>query len=303
MKVLCHVQSSLWSALRWRHNELDGVSDHQPHDCLLNRLFGRRSKKTSKLHVTGLCAGNSPGTGEFPAQKASNAENVSIWWRHHGLTTEHHRSALPKFDYNLESNIGFFMRPVCDIVCRHRNSSTVHADFLTHNGAWSSTDTILTLTRKSVISIFGFVISDFEHINTDPTMIYLRFSYWNCDSLWTATSAQRGCLIPRPITLFACFNFLPTGINITNHYDDVIKGAMASQITSLTFVYSTVYSGADQRKHQSSASLAFVRGIHRGSVNSPYKWPVTRKMFSFDDVIMLSWSLAIEETSNFVIRI
>ena len=73
-------------ALRWRHNELDGVSDHQPHICLLNRLFGRRSKKTSKLRVTGLCAGNSPGTGEFPAQMASNAENVSIWWRHHGLS-------------------------------------------------------------------------------------------------------------------------------------------------------------------------------------------------------------------------
>ena len=69
--------------LRWRHNELDGVSDHQPHDCLLNRLFRRRSKKTSKLRVTGLCVGNSPGTGEFPAQMASNAENISIWWRHH----------------------------------------------------------------------------------------------------------------------------------------------------------------------------------------------------------------------------
>ena len=73
------------SSLRWRHNELDGVSDHQPHDCLLNRLFGRRSKKNSTLRVTGLCAGYSPGTGEFPAQKASNAENVSIWWRHYVL--------------------------------------------------------------------------------------------------------------------------------------------------------------------------------------------------------------------------
>ena len=60
----------------------------------------------------------------------------------------------------------------------------------------------------------------------------------------------------------------------------------ASQITSLTIVYSTVYSGPDQTKHQSSASLAFVRGIHRGPVNSPHKWPVTWKMFSFDDVIM-----------------
>ena len=63
-------------------------------------------------------------------------------------------------------------------------------------------------------------------------------------------------------------------------------GAIASQITSLTIVYSTVYSDADQRIHQSSASLAFVWGIHRGPVNSPHKWPVTRKMFPFDDVIM-----------------
>ena len=63
-------------------------------------------------------------------------------------------------------------------------------------------------------------------------------------------------------------------------------GAITSQITSLTIVYSTVYSDADQRKHQSSASLAFVRGIHRGPVNSPHKWPVTRKMFPFGDVIM-----------------
>ena len=70
------------------------------------------------------------------------------------------------------------------------------------------------------------------------------------------------------------------------HYDDVIMGTIASQITSLTSVYSTVYSGADQSKHQSSASLAFVWGIHRGPVNSPHKWPVTRKMFPFDDVIM-----------------
>ena len=70
------------------------------------------------------------------------------------------------------------------------------------------------------------------------------------------------------------------------HYDDVTMGAIASQTTSLTIVYSTVYSGADQSKHQSSASLAFVWGIHRGPVNSPHKWPVTRKMFPFDDVIM-----------------
>ena len=71
-----------WVILQWRHNMRDSVSNHQPHHCLLNRLFRRRSKKTSKLRVTGFCVGNSPGTGEFPAQMASYAENVSIWWRH-----------------------------------------------------------------------------------------------------------------------------------------------------------------------------------------------------------------------------
>ena len=74
------------TTLQWRHNGCNSVSNHQPHDCLLNHLFRRRSKKTSKLRVTGLCAGNSPGTGEFPAQMASNAENVSIWWRHHEVS-------------------------------------------------------------------------------------------------------------------------------------------------------------------------------------------------------------------------
>ena len=63
-------------------------------------------------------------------------------------------------------------------------------------------------------------------------------------------------------------------------------GKMASRITSLAIIYSTVYSGADQRKHQSPASLAFVRGIHQEPVNFPHKWPVTRKMFPFDNVIM-----------------
>ena len=71
-----------------------------------------------------------------------------------------------------------------------------------------------------------------------------------------------------------------------SHYNDVIMSTMASQITSLTIVYSAVYSGIDQRKHQSSSSLAFVRGIHWQLVNSPHKGLVTQKMFSFDDIIM-----------------
>ena len=77
-----------------------------------------------------------------------------------------------------------------------------------------------------------------------------------------------------------------TTANNPSHYSDVIMGEMASQITSLTIVYLTVYWDADQRKHQGSSSLAFVRGIHQWPVNSPHNRPVTRKMFPFDDVIM-----------------
>ena len=71
--------------LQWRHNGRDGVSNHLRLGCLLNRLFRCRSKKTSKIRVTGLCGGNSPVTGEFPSQRASIADNVSIWWRHHAM--------------------------------------------------------------------------------------------------------------------------------------------------------------------------------------------------------------------------
>ena len=88
------------NALRWRHSGHDWVSNHQPHDCLFNRLIRRRSKKTSKLCVTGLCAVNSPGTGEFTAQMASNAENVSIWWRHHGYPR------FPKAIYHHQTTVG-----------------------------------------------------------------------------------------------------------------------------------------------------------------------------------------------------
>ena len=86
-------------ALQWCHNDRDGVSNHQPHHCLLKHLFGCRSRKTSKLLVTGLCVWNSPGTGEFPAQMASYAEKcfhlmTSSWnfeitsgWNSHASST------------------------------------------------------------------------------------------------------------------------------------------------------------------------------------------------------------------------
>ena len=148
------MQWYFFNALQWNHNGRDCVSNNQTHDFLLNRLFRCRSKKTWKLRVTGLCEGNSPVAGEFPAQMASNVEKFPFHW-------------------------------------------------------------------------------------------HTRVSY---------------------------------------HYSDVIMSEMASQITGVSIVYLAVCSGADQRKHQSSASLVIVQGIHRWPVN--YKGPVMRNIIPFDDVNM-----------------
>ena len=101
-------------SLKWCHNGCDGISNHQPHDCLLNRLFRRRSKKTSKPCITGLCAGNSLVTGEFLAERAKNAENVSIWWCHCGTVyNSAHLSCLNKnirwYTSNIYLTINFHM--------------------------------------------------------------------------------------------------------------------------------------------------------------------------------------------------
>ena len=183
--------------IQWRHNDHDGVSNHQPHGCLLNRLFRRRSKKTSKLRVTGLCAGNSPGPVNSP---------------HKGPVTR----KMSPFD-----------------------------------------DVIMSQYMMECESL--------------QPLIYRSLIWYFISSLKSTLSS----------------NAIPTCQPKMSHYNgDVILGAISSQITSFTIVYSTVYSGTDQRKHQSSASLPFVREIHRSSVISLHKCLVTRKMFPFDDVIM-----------------
>ena len=83
------------------------------------------------------------------------------------------------------------------------------------------------------------------------------------------------------------FCLIDSARSLTLHYNNVIMSEMASQVISISIICSTIHSGADQRKHQSSASLAFVREIHRWPANSPHKRPVTRKMLPFDDVILL----------------
>ena len=112
-----------------------------------------------------------------------------------------------------------------------------------------------------------------------------RFS---CITECEESSPNNRCRVTRPIMLNISTTMFHCDVRYQTHchYTDVIMSTMASQITSLTIVYSTVYSGTYERKHQSSASLAFVRGIHRWPVNAPHKGPVTWKMFPFDDVIM-----------------
>ena len=96
-----HSCDRLLLSLQWRHNGCNGVSNYRRFDCLLNRLFRRRSKKTSKLRVTGLCEGNPPVTDGFPSQRASNAENVCIWWRHHVNVDSKHHSVIFMYSYFL----------------------------------------------------------------------------------------------------------------------------------------------------------------------------------------------------------
>ena len=104
------------NALRWRHNDHNGVSNHQPHGCLLNRLFRHRSKKNIKAPRHWPLWGEFTGTGEFPAQRASNVENVSIWWRHHGMLL-YHRGCVMN-DFPIHGNMG--SRALLRLIMSHR---------------------------------------------------------------------------------------------------------------------------------------------------------------------------------------
>ena len=136
-------------SLRWRHNKHDSVSNHRPHDCLLNRLFRRRSKNTSKLRVTGLCLGNSPGAGQFPAQMNSNAENVSIWWRQHVKIMPNHCSPrdcflevlLHKIIFEYISTTGelvkLYTKPIIVINSHSALCRGIHFYGVKNTGSWS----------------------------------------------------------------------------------------------------------------------------------------------------------------------
>ena len=133
--------------LRWRHNGPDG---QQPHDCLINRLFSRRSKETWRLRVTGLCEGNSPVTGEFPAQKASNAETFSIWWRHHARSEKYSNDVWPNL------NSVFFV--IGDLIfshfvdCTHVNTQ---ANWIEMNAYLCSTVNCSSINLRKILNKYS----------------------------------------------------------------------------------------------------------------------------------------------------
>ena len=130
-----HIDKSILPiSLHWRDNGRDGFSHHQSRDCLVSRLVRRRWKKTSKLRVTGICAGNSPVTGEFPAQMASYAENVSIWWRHHILEC---RGDFTLIGLSYESPSDVSLKTICEWlvglsirICTAKYSETVYTFYV-----------------------------------------------------------------------------------------------------------------------------------------------------------------------------
>ena len=144
--------------------------------------------------------------------------------------------------------------------------------------------------KVGMLTTLGFQWSELPHVNDldgNADLYTHNNKTQQCvnrrDNSWSVVVIIVGCSMSN----WMQYVKFMMGSSFFAHYNDVIMGTLASQITSLTIVYSTVYSDADQRKHRSSASLAFLRGIHRGPVNSPQKWPVTRKMFPFDDVIIV----------------
>ena len=161
--------------LRWRHNDHAGVSNHQPHGCLINRLFGRKSKKTLKLRVTGLCAGNSPGTGEFPAQMASYAENVSIWWRHHEVS-------YVSFKYGLGCTLQF--ADLYGISCYDwHKKTTVYGDI-----TWVSWYLKSPKTRLFFLNVFE------DNPKTTSKICVTTSLFWECSGdRWIPSTKGQQC--------------------------------------------------------------------------------------------------------------
>ena len=139
MSDICLLLYTKSSTLQWRHNERRRVSNHQFLECLLNRLFRRRSKKTPKFSVNGLCEGNLPMTGEFLAQRARYAENISICWRHH--------------DVNIYKTINHLLKKDLEHVVQCRNQPS----FLTEYDIWAAEcSELMSVNCRQHLSIYKY---------------------------------------------------------------------------------------------------------------------------------------------------
>ena len=152
MSALCHQ-----SSLQWSHKKRDGVSSHRRLDCLFNHLFRCRSKKTSQIRVTGLCEGNPPVTAGFPSQRASNAENASIWGRHHaiGRNVSWLKRCLAHQGVSriVKSSLGLKLKDIWPQIYRNRANCrySVESDFLVK--VWTRTTLFHTKNIQQYITI------------------------------------------------------------------------------------------------------------------------------------------------------
>ena len=218
----------------WLQSESAGVSNHQRLHCLLKCLFRRRSLKTSKFRVTGLCEGNSPVAGEFPTQRASKAENVSIRWRHNGIKRDVRAAPVVCGKWKDGKGWGGW---VCWCLVWLLPEGATHG--------WFCCLKLPFHGRKC--SCWLYQISDIESTCGKSKCQMICSQSWALNyPLLSSCRAVYKLQVPQ--------------------YSDVIMNAMVSQITGVSTVYPTVGSDAVQRKHQSSASPAFVRGIHRRPV-------------------------------------
>ena len=151
-------------------------------------------------------------------------------------------------------------------IITHLHDSRWRMDIINPETLWTPFHSMIWIIWIICVINTNSVISSFPQLKTSKSHVPL---------------IRTGKYVPKLVVYSFVYNS-----SILFNISDVTMSTIASQITSLTIVYSTVYSGPDQTKYQSSASLAFVWGIQRGPVNSPHKWPVTRKMFTFDNVIM-----------------
>ena len=269
-------------SLKWHHNESDCVSNHQPHDCLLNRLFRRRSKKTSKLRGTGLCAGNSPGKGEFPAQRASYAENVSIWWRHHDSLWP----TLFSFHMIKERNDAETIWP--SLCRRHVQKAVLRMKII-----WSDN----ALVHRRINESLGRTVLSKQQKNQSRLIITVDYY-----KIWYRSKRFASQIPISKILVLPQHQFCwPNRFEFMRRIRQRHCRALCNTSETIEQLRNTIWTAMH---YKSPASRMFAQPFVQAEITEnikaprhwpvwgestsgfPHKGPVARKMFPFDDVIM-----------------